>query len=118
MKEMELVVRDFPGAAIDIATDGGVFIASIKFRVAEEAVNRAQMRLPREMALKLAQEIVGRFNRGDDDACRLDWLDANPDGVEYFEGEWYLSTGIYPHATLREVIDAGMDQLARLRGEK
>ena len=74
MKEMELVVRDFPGGAIDIATAGGLFIASMKFRVAEEAVNRAReeadaggkMRLSREMALKLAQEIVERFNRGGD----------------------------------------------------
>ena len=49
-----------------------------------------------------------KIDGNESDTSRLDWLNANPDGVDYFEGGWYISTGISPHPTLREAIDEAM----------
>lgn len=60
---MKLKVRDYPNAQIDIATEEGVFVASVKFRHDDAC---GGVRLPREEALALAREIVARFNRADE----------------------------------------------------
>lgn len=56
---MKLKVRNFNNAAIDIATETGVFVAAIKFRAKLEDND---FRMSREEALHLATEIVKRFN--------------------------------------------------------